>query len=211
MPERPAGGPEWSTADATSRLGTPRGADYSFRMESAWTYKRLETAFARLYGADETAQTGPFRGRVKHLQRLGVPMARRPGRGSKALYDIDETMQFLFCFELSCFGVDPTLAVAALEMHWDRPGPGDATLSSFMRRCFEAGEDAEVPTHLAFSAMGVARGWNPADLGGLATYEVIETADVLDRVRAAGRSHSPRLILMNVRGAAGELRTHLAA
>ncbi len=175
-----------------------------------WTYKRLERALARLYGADEVAQVGPFRGRVKHLQRLGVPMARRPGRGSKALYDVDETMQFLFCFELSCFGVDPTLAVAALEMHWDRPGPGDVKLSTIMRRCFEAEDGETVPTHLVFSPTLVARGWDPDGKGGLGRYEVFEAADVVDRVRAAGRSSLSRMILLDVRRSATELRAHLA-
>lgn len=176
-----------------------------------WSYKRIEHALARLYGANAVAQVGPFRGRIKHLQRLGVPMNRRPGRGSKAAYDVDEVLQFLFCLELTCFGVDPYLAVILLEKLWDRPGPGGTSLSGYMRQRFEADEGDASRTHIAFMPMIVARGWDPDGLGGLDPYEIIDEQDVVGRVLTAVRASTPRMMLLDVRHSTTELRVGLAA
>ena len=65
----------------------------------SFTYAEAESLLAKLYQADESAQRGAFRGRLKHLHRLGIPMGRRPGRGKKVSYDREQIYQWAFCLD----------------------------------------------------------------------------------------------------------------
>jgi hypothetical protein len=85
-----------------------------------FTYAEAEILLARLYKADEAAQRGAFRGRLKHLQRLGIPMGSRPGKGKKVSYDRQQIYQWAFCLELEEFGIDPTVIVRIVEREWEK-------------------------------------------------------------------------------------------
>ena len=71
-----------------------------------------------MYEADEAAQRGAFRGRLKHFKRLGIPLDRPIGRGRKVPFDTDHIFQWTLCLELSEFGIDPAVTVKFLRQFW---------------------------------------------------------------------------------------------
>ncbi len=83
-----------------------------------FTYAQAETILAALFGADAEVQRRAFRGRLKHLKRLGIPLGSRPGRGSKVDYELEHVYQWAWCLELEEFGLDPTLIVASVTEGW---------------------------------------------------------------------------------------------
>src|SRR5829696_822695 len=109
------------------RLRFSRGKVRTLRQgaEAVFTYAEAETVLAQVYEADATVQRAAFRGRLKHLKRLGVPLAMAPGKGAKIAYEYEHLYQWCLCLELEEFGVDPTLIVAILREYWNG---GDAPL-----------------------------------------------------------------------------------
>jgi hypothetical protein len=89
-------------------------------VEEKFTYAAAEQVLAKLYGLNEGVQKGPFRGRLKHLKRLGIPLGVNPGRGKKVLYSRDHIYEWAFCLELSQFGIDPTLITGVVRQHWEK-------------------------------------------------------------------------------------------
>lgn len=84
-----------------------------------YSYAQAETVLARLFGAgNEAAQRGAFRGRLKHLKRLGVPLDVSPGRGKRIQYGIEYIYQWALCLELEEFGLDPTIIVQFVRAYW---------------------------------------------------------------------------------------------
>lgn len=81
-------------------------------------YAELETALARLHGAGPDAQRGAFRGRLKHLQRLGLPLGDKPGKGKRIDYSEEQVWQLALALELAQFGVDPSLIVELITKQW---------------------------------------------------------------------------------------------
>src|SRR4051794_23838050 len=83
-----------------------------------YTYAQAETVLARLYGADEQAQLGAFRGRLKHLKRVNIPLNMSPGRGAKVAYTREHVFQWAVCLEFSEFGFDPVLTSKFIHKFW---------------------------------------------------------------------------------------------
>lgn len=86
-------------------------------MVKSYSYTAVETALAKVFGADAAAQKGAFRGRIKHLQRLGLP-ADGPGKGRKIAYTDAQVCAWLIALELEEFGIDPALAVQMIKDAW---------------------------------------------------------------------------------------------
>jgi hypothetical protein len=84
------------------------------------TYAEAERALAQMYKATGKAQAGAFRGRLKHLKRLGIPLGSNPGRGKKISYERNELWQWCFCLELSEFGIDPSLIARMVKKNWSK-------------------------------------------------------------------------------------------
>jgi hypothetical protein len=84
------------------------------------SYAEAETVLAGIYGATGKAQAGAFRGRLKHLKRLGIPLGVSPGRGKKIAYGRNELYQWCFCLELSEFGIDPSIIAKLVRTLWKR-------------------------------------------------------------------------------------------
>jgi hypothetical protein len=79
------------------------------------SYAEIESILARLHGADGDVQQKAFRGRLKHLKRLGIPRGINPGKGAKVWYKEAQLYEWAFCLELAEFGLDPTVVVALME------------------------------------------------------------------------------------------------
>lgn len=82
------------------------------------TYATVETILAGMFGAEGEAQKKAFRGRLKHLKRLGIPLEFNPGKGAKGEYSDEYMEQMAFCLELAEFGVDPTAIVQFVQANW---------------------------------------------------------------------------------------------
>jgi hypothetical protein len=71
------------------------------------SYAEVEAALAQLHSASPEVQRGAFRGRLKHLQTLGVPLGANPGKGKRIDYTRDQIIQIALALELAEFGIDP--------------------------------------------------------------------------------------------------------
>jgi hypothetical protein len=85
---------------------------------SGFSYAVVETALAKIFGADATVQKRAFRGRLQHLRRLGLPSG--PGRGKAIAYTKTNIYELGFCLECEELGIIPTLAVNLLKERGDR-------------------------------------------------------------------------------------------
>src|SRR5262249_2332111 len=82
-----------------------------------YSYSQVESALARVFGADAAGQAGWLRGRIQHLRRLRLtPPA---GRGSVD-YDFEWAARWLLALRLEPGGADPAEIGAFFEANWDR-------------------------------------------------------------------------------------------
>jgi hypothetical protein len=117
-------------------------------------YARIETALARVYGAEDV-QKSTFSGRLKHFRKLGVP-ARKPGKGTRIEYEDADLWQLMICLELSEFGIDPTLIVKIVRRHWEVSGYLPQAIQ--LARQFP-GNDRFVAIPVNFMSHAWAGGW----------------------------------------------------
>jgi hypothetical protein len=82
------------------------------------TYAEMETTLARAHGADEGVQRNAFRGCLKHLLRLGIPLNCSPGKGAKISYSSNHLWQLAFCLEMEQCGIAPTAIARLIHESW---------------------------------------------------------------------------------------------
>lgn len=58
--------------------------------------------------------------RIKHLQKLGLPARRRPGRGKAGRYSLEDFCQLLVALELQRRGVSPLASVRQTVLSWPK-------------------------------------------------------------------------------------------
>jgi hypothetical protein len=83
------------------------------------SYAQVEHVLASLHGVKGDVRENAFRGRLKHLKRLGIPRGISPGSGAKIYYFEDHLFEWAFCLELAEFGIDPTVIVDLISKKWD--------------------------------------------------------------------------------------------
>ena len=70
-----------------------------------YAYKVVEAALARLH-VENPATMGIFRGRIKHLQRIGL-VPSSPGPGKRIQYSFEDVAKWALALEVAEFGIDP--------------------------------------------------------------------------------------------------------
>jgi hypothetical protein len=81
-----------------------------------YTYSQVESALARVHRIPASS-LGAFRGRIKHLARLGL-VPRSPGKGKKISYEKIDVYKWALALEFGQFGIDPTVIKLFIETHW---------------------------------------------------------------------------------------------
>ena len=71
-----------------------------------------------MFGVD-AERRGPLKGRLKHLNVLGLP-GLNVGRGVRIAYSAEQVAQWLVALLLEECGIDPTVAVKLIQAAWDR-------------------------------------------------------------------------------------------
>jgi hypothetical protein len=73
-----------------------------------FSYSQVERALAETFGIPD--RMGSLRGRLKHLQRLGLS-PDSPGKGRRISYRKQDAFKWAVALALSEFGIDPTIIV----------------------------------------------------------------------------------------------------
>jgi hypothetical protein len=85
-----------------------------------FTYSQVESALARVFGADAAGQAGWLRGRIQHLRRLGLTP---PAEGGPVIYNFEWAARWLLALRLERVGLNPADIVEFLRANWVRePG-----------------------------------------------------------------------------------------
>jgi hypothetical protein len=156
------------------------------------TYGEAEAALAAIYKATGKAQAGAFRGRLKHLKRLGIPLGVNPGRGSKILYGESELYQWCFCLELAEFGIDPSMIVKIVKRYWK---------SHYFNSFKEISEDLKAPDiYFCFVPEFLSATWGPArEFRGLeGTIGFFQRGKDIDALLDKISKNGQRLSLFNI-------------
>jgi hypothetical protein len=77
-----------------------------------YSYSQVEAALRALFSVPVSAE-GSFRGRVRHLQRLGL-FGIAPGKGSRISYTSVQTNEWMLALLLAQLGVDPIVIVKSV-------------------------------------------------------------------------------------------------
>jgi hypothetical protein len=111
-----------------------------------WTYSQVEAGLCSLFGIDPRVRTKAFRGRIQHLQKLGIPLGLKPGRGRKICYQDEHVFQWVIAIQLMELGVHPTALVNTLAVYWEYK-----LLNAFRLASGAPGSDKDDDVLVAFS------------------------------------------------------------
>jgi hypothetical protein len=78
-----------------------------------YSYSQVEGALATLFRVPAVAQ-GSFRGRMRHLQRVGL-VEIAPGKGRRIFYTSIQANEWMLALLIADLGVDPTVIVKSIE------------------------------------------------------------------------------------------------
>ncbi len=83
------------------------------------TFGQVETVLSRLNRISDEKR-GAFVGRLKFLQRNGVPQRDTPGRGKAGTYTLEQLFELALAVELLQAGLAPQLAARVVKSNWVR-------------------------------------------------------------------------------------------
>lgn len=86
-----------------------------------YRYGEVQTALAKLHGAYPD-HIGAFKGRLQHLQKLGL-VPSSPGRGKSIFYTYNDVARWAFALELLELGMDPARVASMVSWIWLLVGP----------------------------------------------------------------------------------------
>jgi hypothetical protein len=144
-----------------------------------YAYAEVERAMRDALDIGVERQRGALRGRIKHLQRLGL-IDLKAGKGKRVEYSRAQAAQWLVALLMSQIGLDPTLIVPALKRSW-----------RVVARAVEQATSLEArsgsPAYLVVRPRVMSAGWEQKPP---VTIEVLElTADQLDVLRQVDREN----------------------
>jgi hypothetical protein len=87
-----------------------------------YSYAEVERALAAAFGVDAERQRGALRGRLKHLQRLGLP-GLEAGKGTRVQYSRAQANQWLLALLMAEIGIDPTIIAKTIKANWKALAP----------------------------------------------------------------------------------------
>lgn len=87
-----------------------------------WKFGEVETALSSMHFR-ATEFRSPFRNRLRHLQRVGIPLDRRVGKGKQVDFSLDEVFQITLSLELTTFGFEPSSLVPFFRAFWNPERP----------------------------------------------------------------------------------------
>jgi hypothetical protein len=82
-----------------------------------YSYGAIEGALAVVFDADQETRQGALRGRLKHLQRLGLP-GIEAGKGARVRYSLAQASQWLLAMLINEVRVDPVVSVQTIQKAW---------------------------------------------------------------------------------------------
>src|SRR5271166_237695 len=80
---------------------------------AGYSYAEVEGALGKLFGVPDSAW-GSFRGRVRHLQRIGL-VEVAPGKGHRNAYTRTQASEWALALLLAELGVDPIVIVKSIQ------------------------------------------------------------------------------------------------
>jgi hypothetical protein len=96
-----------------ARMGHICGMAGTVGKRGGYSYAQVESALGTLFRVPASA-LGSFRGRVRHLQRIGL-VDVAPGKGRRILYTRIQTTEWMLALLLAEFGVDPIVIVKSVQ------------------------------------------------------------------------------------------------
>jgi hypothetical protein len=153
----------------------------------ALSYGAIEKALGAVFGADSKIQQGALRGRLKHLQRLGLPTIES-GKGKKITYSPEQACQWLLVLLMSDVGIDPTVSVELVQKYWD----------SFLRGQIAKATDAEAlekgnPVFLTLRPRLMSGTWSKQS-----TFDTVPWVGFFRRRQATGQTAGRENILLQL-------------
>jgi hypothetical protein len=148
-----------------------------------YSYGELEQALGAVFNADQDAQRGALRGRLKRLSTLGL-LTGGPGKGSRRRYSWEEANQLLIALMMGDAGLDPVVIVQAIKAIWPKVAHRVAAATSAKAR---AGNPMLLVLQLQ-SMSGPFRTGNP--LSAVPWIGVMPLVD--ERARAKQKEHGFR-------------------
>jgi hypothetical protein len=98
----------------------------------SYSYAQVEAALGTLFDVPASAR-GSFRGRVRHLQRVGL-VEVAPGKGRRISYTRIQATEWMLALLLAELGVDPVVIVKSIQRdrnqlrEWIAEAPDEAAL-----------------------------------------------------------------------------------
>lgn len=86
-------------------------------MTGKLSFGQLEATLAAMHGIASHKRTA-FGSRLKHLQKLGLPIGERPGKGKAGTYSLSQLMQMAAAVEMVQSGLNPAFIAKLLQQYW---------------------------------------------------------------------------------------------
>ncbi len=146
------------------------------------SYAQVEGALSALFGVPATA-LGSFRGRVRHLQRIGL-VDVAPGKGRRISYTRMQASEWMLALYLADLGVDPVVIVKSIKQERKK-------LQEWMREATDEaardGNEVFLATHPAL----MSGAWASKDPAGVLRFAKFRRCDATQDP-TAGFASAPR-------------------